>query len=110
MKETTKDFHLGDVLTIITHRLVSPNGIGGVRKLLDFMIGDYISIVCAMERCKPYLLEQFPQFTSSVIDNMIDEINVISEMSGEGEEQKLVNEWLARQVAKYGEKLSVKTI
>jgi hypothetical protein len=37
---TTRPFHLGDVLTITTGRLVSPRHMDGVYDVLNFMTGD----------------------------------------------------------------------
>lgn len=37
---TTKTFHIGDVLSITSGKLVSPNHIGGVYEICDWMTGD----------------------------------------------------------------------
>ncbi len=59
-----KKFHLGDVLSITTQRLVSPRHMVGVYDILNFMTGDNLfthQLPRAANECKPYLLEQFPK-------------------------------------------------
>lgn len=91
----TKDFHLGDILSITHDRLVSPNGIGGVYDILNFMTGDNLfthQLPRAGKAAKPVLLEQHPQLAE------INDSNVTSENW---------KEWLDVQTAKFGEYLSV---
>ena len=60
----TKKFHLGDVLSITTGRLVSPRHMDGVYDILNFMTGDNLfthQLPRASDECKPHLLAQFPQ-------------------------------------------------
>jgi len=59
-----KEFHLGDVLSITTSRLVSPRLIEGVYDILNYMTGENLfthQLVRAHDVCRPYLLKQFPQ-------------------------------------------------
>ena len=94
----TKEFHLGDVLSITTGRLVSPRHITGVYDILDFMTGDSLAtnqLRRASGECKPYLFAQFPQLM---------EVNT-TEVNAENYKQ-----WLADQVVKYGEMFAVKPI
>ena len=92
----TKKFHLGDVLSITTGWLVSPRGMGGVQDILDFMTGDNLfTHQLPWVRCKPYLLEQFPQ---------------LAEVDASGVNIENHRRWLAEQVAKYGEEFEVKPI
>ncbi len=91
----TKKFHLGDVLSITTGRLVSPRHIDGVYDILGFMTGESLfthQLPRAGDACKPALFEQHPQLKD------VDASNV---------NEKNYKQWLAEQVAKYGEKLSV---
>lgn len=58
---TTKAFHFGTVLTILTGRLLSPNGIDDVYDVLNFMTADNLmthQLPEASETCRPYLQEQ----------------------------------------------------
>lgn len=98
MNMQTKEFHLGDVLSITTGRLVSPTLIGGVYDILNFMTGDSLfthQLPRASGECKPYLLEQFPQ---------------LKEVDASGVNKANYKQWLDEQVVKYGECLLVKPI
>lgn len=67
-------FHLGDVLSITTGRLMSPRHMSGVHDILSFMTGDEIFTHQAprvMTECAPFLLQQHP----SLVDVQIPEIN-----------------------------------
>lgn len=90
-------FHLGDVLSITTGRLVSPDLIAGVYRILDHMTGDELMthvLPRASEACGPALLAQHPQLAEIVPPERFD-----------GKEH--VFRWLAEQVAVYGERLEV---
>ena len=94
----TKKFHLGDVLSITTGRLVSPRHIDGVYDILNFMTGDNLftsQLPRASDECKSHLLEQFPQLAEVDASTVNTENHV---------------QWLAEQVAKYGEEFEVKPI
>ena len=110
----TKKFHLGDVLSITTGRLVSPRHIDGVYDILNFMTGDNLfthQLPRASEECKPYLIEQFPQLATPEMDFAVAELGeMLKSKSGKTEAEKLVAGWLAKQVAKYGEEFEVKPI
>ena len=64
----TKDFHIGDVLSVAPGRLVSPDHIGGVYKILEWMSGEEGLMTHQLPRvsreCEPYLIEQFPELTA----------------------------------------------
>lgn len=60
---TAKPFHIGDVLSITTGRLVSPRHIGGVYEILNHMTGDNLfthQLGRAAEACAPILLSDHP--------------------------------------------------
>lgn len=62
--QQTKDFHLGDVLSITTGVLVSFRSMEGIYDILNFMTGDDLfthQLPRATDECKPHLLEQFPE-------------------------------------------------
>jgi hypothetical protein len=40
MSATTKDFHIGTILTITSGKLISPDHIGGVYEICDWMTGE----------------------------------------------------------------------
>jgi hypothetical protein len=85
-------FHLGDILSIITGNLVTPDGtMDGVYRILNFMSNDDLSTVQlprVSDECKPYLREQFPQ---------------LANITGVGITRENWRAWLADKVAQYGE-------
>lgn len=68
MTKETKSFHIGDVLSIAPGKLVSPDHIGGVYKILEWMSGEDGLMTHQLPRvsreCEPYLIRQFPELTS----------------------------------------------
>jgi hypothetical protein len=90
-------FHLGDILTITTGLLVSPRHVEGIYDILNFMTGDNLfthQLPRAMDECAPVLLAQHPQLRA---------VQVPEEFDG----KEHVDQWLAEQVMRYGEQLSV---
>jgi hypothetical protein len=98
----TKDFHLGDILTITTGCLVSPDHIGGAYNILNWMTGDNLfthQLPRASRECEGPLLEQHPQLAA---------VQVPAFEAGTRDEMELaVMTWLASQTAIYGERLPV---
>ncbi|HFC10802.1 MAG TPA: hypothetical protein ENJ75_01210 [Candidatus Kaiserbacteria bacterium] len=94
-----KLFHIGDVLSVTTGYIVSSRQLDGISDIVKFMTGD--NSLCrhqvprASEECKPYLLEQYPQLRG------VDASGVTSENW---------QKWIDEQVARFGEKLSVRPI
>lgn len=89
----TRTFHLGDVLTITTGRLVSPRHVDGIYDILNWMTGDDLmthQLPRGMGECQGPLLTQHPDLAA---------IEVPDDFGGE----EGVNRWLAEQVALYGE-------
>lgn len=90
---TTKTFHLGDILSITTSRLVSPRHIDGVYDILNFMTGDNLfthQLPRACDECQGPLLAQHPDLAGIEVPNF-------------GGSESAVKAWLAEQVAIYGE-------
>jgi hypothetical protein len=59
-----KLFHIGDVLSLTTGRLVSPQAMDGVHEILDFLTGNKLwthQLPRACEECHPWLRSQFPR-------------------------------------------------
>lgn len=59
-----KSFHISDVLSVTTGRLVSSRHMDGIYDLLNFLTGDSIythQIPRVMDECKPWLRAQFPE-------------------------------------------------
>jgi hypothetical protein len=60
-----KQFHLGDILSITTGKLLSQSKMDGVYNILNFMTGEELythQLGRAAEVCRPYLLAYFPEF------------------------------------------------
>ena len=66
----TRTFHIGDILTITTGRLVSPRHVDGIYDILNFMTGDNLfthQLPRGMDECAPSLREQFPDLAAIVV-------------------------------------------
>lgn len=85
-------YHLGDLLSITTSRLVSPDGMDGVYRICDGVTGQQHfthQLPRAARTIDPYLREQLP---------WLNEIEA-PEFDGPNE----VSPWLAGMVERYGE-------
>lgn len=94
----TRQFHIGDILSITGDKLVSPRLIAGVYDILNFMTGDSLythQLPRAMRECRPHLLKQHPQLSG------IDESTVTEETWCA---------WLDVCIAEFGETLSVEPL
>lgn len=88
----TVEFHLGDILSITTGRLVSLSHMGGIYALLNHMTGDNLmthQLPRASRECRPALLAQFPDLAAIEAPEFTDEAHVWW--------------WLAEQVEDHGE-------
>lgn len=93
----TRMFHVGDVLSVTTGRLVSPSHMDGICRLLDFMTGESLfthQLPRAVAECAPRLLEQHPQLA---------DVEVPDDFGGEA----AVVDWLETQIAWLGNELPV---
>lgn len=93
-----KEFHIGDILSITTGRLVSPRHIEGVYDILNYMTGDSLfthQLPRASKECEPHLLRQHP---------MLSHVDA----SGVNPENHLT--WLDAQVVKFGLTLPVEPL
>ncbi|MFE7744461.1 hypothetical protein [Nocardia sp. NPDC057455] len=89
----TKQFHIGDILSVTTGVLVSPRHIGGVYDILQWMTGDVLwthQLPRACEECAPALGEQFPELAA---------VEVPEGLNSEDE----VLDWLAGLAQQHGE-------
>ena len=75
-----KNFHLSDVLSITTGRLVSTRRMDGIYEILNWLTSDDLSTLAlphAAEQCKPWLLCQYPSLAGidekmlAVLDEMV---------------------------------------
>lgn len=71
----TKDFHIGDILSVTTGRLVSPEHIGGVYKILNWMTSENLmthQLPRASRECEPFLKAQHPDLSEIVVPDSIN--------------------------------------
>ena len=93
-----RDFHLGDILSITTGRLVSPSHMDGVYEILNYVLHDDLFthlLPRAAEQAKPVLLAQHPQLAAIVAPKL---------------DADTWRAWLDSQVAPQGETLPVEPI
>lgn len=96
-----KEFHLGDVLSITTERLVSPTHMAGVYEILNFMTGDNLythQLPRAARECRPELLKQHPALAEAIAP------------ADFGDDEMKVKAWLSEMVSLYGETLPVEPV
>lgn len=94
----SRDFHLGDILSITTGRLVSPRHVGGVYDILNFLTGDNLfthQLPRAERECKPYVLKQHP---------------CLKEIDASPVTPDNWRAWLDRQIETFGETLPIEPI
>ena len=68
-----REFHLGDVLSIITGKLLSPRHMDGIYDILNFMANDKLfthQLPRVAKEARPYLVEQFPQLKGVSVDGV----------------------------------------
>ena len=84
-----RTFHLGDILSLSTGRLVSLRHLDGVYDLLNFLKGEELSTQSpmVMDGVRPHLLRQFPW---------------LAIITTEGVTQQNWQEWLQTQIDHYG--------
>jgi hypothetical protein len=93
---SARDFHIGDVLSVTTGCLVSPEGIGGVYKILNWMTGDDLmthQLPRACEECQGPMLAQHPDLADVQIPTFSDKAQA----------KAALDLWLADVAAKYGQ-------
>ncbi len=107
----TREFDLGDILTIIDGRLISPRHMAGVYDILNFMTGEDVfthQIPRLMREAKPILLRAHPQLDSPEINFAFGELTLMLETpTGKNEPVNLVAGWLSKLKATFGETLPV---
>lgn len=114
----TKSFHISDVLSITTGRLVSTRHVEGIYDILNWMTGDSIfthQIPRAMKHCEPVLCEAFPQLTGDAIEAkcelMSDLDRRITEAGRDREKvEQVCAEWLSKMEGIYGTHFDVPTL
>jgi hypothetical protein len=96
MDAPTRQFHIGDILSVSTGYMVSPTDFGAVHELIEYLVGGPVmthSLVALAEPCKRAMLRQHPQLAGV-------------DMTGITKENYPAR--LAEQVARFGEYLPVR--
>lgn len=91
----TKDFHIGDVLSITTGRLVSPRHIEGVYDILGWMSGESMfthQLGRVAKEAAPVILAAHPRLAEIVVPELGPDT---------------FQAWLDEQIAIYGEMLPI---
>lgn len=94
-----RQFHLGDLLTVATSRLISPSGMRGAHAILSYMTGDDLfthQLSRALDVCKEPILEQHPFLKDITVPVLDSEVAVIG--------------WLGEAVKQYGELFDVRPL
>lgn len=94
----SRTFHLSDILSITTGRMVSTRHMEGIYDILNFMTHDNLSthqLGRASNECKPALLAQHPQLAAII---------------GDGVTHENFKSWIEAQYAEYGEELRVQQL
>lgn len=97
----TRDFHLGDLLSITTGHLLSPRGVEALYDIIDFVTGVphfTHQLPRGADAIKPWLLEQHPWLA----DVVVPESALDSEAT--------VLAWLAPATAEHGETHPVRAL
>lgn len=109
----TKQFHIGDILSITTGRMLSLRRVDGVCSILKFITGDSlfcIQFMQSIDHCRPILVEQFPQFAETEMGPALKELDdLLKPVVDRGTAEEITTYWLTRQAAKYGEVFVVNT-
>lgn len=95
----TREFHIGDVITVATGRLVALRHIEAVYDLCDFMTGDKLmthQLPRASRECEPSLRDQHPDLTAEPIPTITS--------------RDEADAWLKSLYPKYGETVSVRAL
>jgi hypothetical protein len=91
-------FHIGDILSVTTGCLVSPEHMGGVYNILNWMTGDDLfthQLPRANDECEPHLRIQHPDLAEVTAPDF--------STIPRAEVEQAVAEWLAKQVERFGE-------
>ena len=95
-----KQFHISDVLSVTTGRLVSSRHIDGIYEILNFLTGDELfthQLPRAMRECEPWLRMQFPQLfpEDPKTAALLDKLSIDMEACREDDRKAIITDWVA---------------
>ncbi len=98
-----KMFHISDVLSIGTERLVSTRHMDGVYDVLNYMTQDdltTLALLRASDKCLPYILKLYPWMGEL-------DLNIFDMPDDWTKEQRedVISKWLEDLIVQYGEEL-----
>jgi len=95
-------FHIGDITSITSGKLLSPKRMEGIYNILNYLTGDNLythELPNASRFCKPYLLKQYPELSKINKEEITTENhkeflnNLIKEYGEYLEIDNIVEEW-----------------
>ena len=103
----TKKFHIGDVLSVVTSRMLSPTGIDGYKDITEHMTGVELSPMAteAMKQCGDNLISQFLKLGTPEFRASFEKFAAAIETSDDP--QKTCDDWVREQGLLYGEYVEV---
>lgn len=109
-------FHLGDVLSIATGRVLSRSYVRGVYDVVSHMwrqpCNDGVAYLAMYPECKLWLLKQYPHFEDDEMRSRVEAL--VRQLEPAGEDisltKSIVFGWVDEMVVHYGERLPVKMI
>lgn len=109
-----RPFHLGDILTVTTGRLLSPRHMDGVYDILNFLTRDSIythQIPRALNECRPWLLRRHPVLGGPEMAARVEGlVAVLDAPDAPADPMPLIRDWLGGLTAEFGETLPVEPI
>lgn len=96
----TKNFHLSDILTITTGRLVSTRHMEGVYEILNRMTEDNLfthQLPRASMECAPILCALYPSLSEDALAGELDQLSFVMKDDDTREiRQEKIEAWMAR--------------
>ena len=113
----TRDFPLGTVLSVTDGRLLSPDGIGGIYAILNFLTGDDLFThqpPRASDECRPWLLRQHSWLDGPEIRSELAELGLLlakDRAAGpSADPEAVVRGWLAKLEGRFPANIPVEPI
>lgn len=91
----TREFHIGDVLSVTTDRLVSPRRMEGIYDILNFMAGESV------------YTHQIPRVGLEAAKTLVQQHPFLSDINAKDISKENWRDWLDEIIAKYGERLMI---